>query len=283
MEYSDFRKLFTAANDHLRGTQLQNAYIAKWNSIKRDANAKQAEFDALKSKVRQRKSKLNDIWSNANLSRRLLFPQQPASTTTTEPATATEPSLECTAAEPSSKTKSRPVLDGKRKRLEVVRDSIVKLDAVLSISIGSEEMKAKRHAFEKERQELEKNITDLKRNAIYVKRAREKKRTAEAAGEPVAKERRTSGRPPIESSMQSLHDTILFIVNGGNVMAQEKRQDESVRTARTLDELNDELRKKGLLMSRSATYLRLMPRNSATTEGKACTSFTSIKLSIITR
>jgi len=50
--------------------------------------------------------------------------------------------------------------------------------------------------------------------------------------------------------------------------AHERRRAESLNSCRTLDELTKELKHLGFNLSRSGVYLRLIPRNWSTVEGK---------------
>lgn len=50
--------------------------------------------------------------------------------------------------------------------------------------------------------------------------------------------------------------------------SHEKRREDVYRSVRTLTELSESLKAEGFKISRSGTYLRLLPRNSRSTEGK---------------
>jgi hypothetical protein len=50
--------------------------------------------------------------------------------------------------------------------------------------------------------------------------------------------------------------------------ANAKRQSKELRCIRMLSELTNELDKKGFTISRTGTYLRLLPHRSSSTEGK---------------
>ncbi|CAF4200463.1 unnamed protein product, partial [Adineta steineri] len=58
----------------------------------------------------------------------------------------------------------------------------------------------------------------------------------------------------------------------------DRRQAELLRSITTLDKLSEQLQKRGLSISRSATYLRLIPRRSDTNEGKRHVSTAPAKL-----
>ena len=61
--------------------------------------------------------------------------------------------------------------------------------------------------------------------------------------------------------------------------ADERRRSEVIRSVKTLDDLTSALFKRGFNLSRSAVYLRLLPRNSATREGKRHVNTVPVKLS----
>ncbi|CAH1105641.1 unnamed protein product [Psylliodes chrysocephalus] len=60
--------------------------------------------------------------------------------------------------------------------------------------------------------------------------------------------------------------------------ADDKRRTESIRKVKTLDECTQELRKIGFDISRSGTYLRLIPRKSNSAEGRRHVSTVPVKL-----
>lgn len=76
-----------------------------------------------------------------------------------------------------------------------------------------------------------------------------------------------SGRPRIEDDQPELLKTIVEIAIHGSA-AHDKRREELYRSVKTLTELLEELKDSGFKISRSATYLRLIPRRSNTEEGK---------------
>ncbi|GBP58990.1 hypothetical protein EVAR_14991_1 [Eumeta japonica] len=75
------------------------------------------------------------------------------------------------------------------------------------------------------------------------------------------------GRPNFVSNQPSLLKTIADIALFGSA-ADDKRRTESIRSVKTLDELTQGLRKIEFDISRSATYLRLIPRKSNSVEGR---------------
>lgn len=79
--------------------------------------------------------------------------------------------------------------------------------------------------------------------------------------------RSRSGRPRIEEDQPEIFKAIMDIAIHGSA-AHEKRREEMFRCVKTLDDLSNSLNELGFQISRSATYLRLMPRRSNSVEGK---------------
>ena len=75
------------------------------------------------------------------------------------------------------------------------------------------------------------------------------------------------GRPRLDVDQPYLLSTIVDIVQSSSASA-DRRRSEMLRTITTLDDLNKELLKLGFNISRSATYLRLLPRRQDSIEGK---------------
>ncbi|CAG7828761.1 unnamed protein product [Allacma fusca] len=76
-----------------------------------------------------------------------------------------------------------------------------------------------------------------------------------------------SGRPRLEESQHLLLKTIVDIV-APEASTDQRRRSELLNSCKTLDDLQKELARQGFHISKSALYLRLLPRNSSTTEGK---------------
>lgn len=85
------------------------------------------------------------------------------------------------------------------------------------------------------------------------------------------------GRKPIQYHQEGLLQTIADIAMFG-ASAEERRRCEVVRTCRTLDDLHKALVEKGYNISRSATYLRLLPKKSNSIEGRRHVTTVPVKL-----
>ena len=60
--------------------------------------------------------------------------------------------------------------------------------------------------------------------------------------------------------------------------AEDRRRSELIRSVRTLDDLTDELKKQGFILSRTAVYHRLLPRRQNTFQGKLHVTTVPVKL-----
>ena len=75
------------------------------------------------------------------------------------------------------------------------------------------------------------------------------------------------GRPRLEDDQDNLLQTIKTLAMFGGA-AEDRRRSEAIRSCRTLDDLHTELNAAGFVISRSATYLRLLPKRANSIEGK---------------
>lgn len=90
---------------------------------------------------------------------------------------------------------------------------------------------------------------------------------------------RTSfGRPRLEEEQPELLKTISDLTMFG-ASAEERRRCEIVRTVHSLSELTEKLTHLGFNISRSATYILLLPRRADTREAKRHVMAAPVKLS----
>lgn len=92
------------------------------------------------------------------------------------------------------------------------------------------------------------------------------------------KARSAPGRPRLEEQQPQLLKTIVDLAMFG-ASAEERRRSEIVRSCRTLTDLHEKLKEHGFQISKSGTYLRLLPRNYTTLEGKRHVVTVPVKLS----
>ncbi|XP_037033492.1 uncharacterized protein LOC119072388 isoform X2 [Bradysia coprophila] len=89
--------------------------------------------------------------------------------------------------------------------------------------------------------------------------------------------KRKAGRPRIEETQSELLNALVDIATYG-CGADQKRRSNMMRSIHTLDELTAELNSQGFQVKRGAVYLRLLPRNSSTIEGKRHITTVPVKL-----
>ena len=89
--------------------------------------------------------------------------------------------------------------------------------------------------------------------------------------------RKENGRPQIEYDQPELLSTIAKIVEASSATDDRCRM-ECLRTVTTLDDLHSELKSLGFSVSRSATYLRLLPSRGSTSEGYRHVQTVPVKL-----
>ena len=85
------------------------------------------------------------------------------------------------------------------------------------------------------------------------------------------------GHPSINYDQPELLSSIIKIVEASTA-ADDHRHTETLRTVKTLADLHSELTRIGFKLSRSALYLRLMPRRGDTHEGKRHIQTVPVKL-----
>ncbi|CAG8550095.1 7005_t:CDS:2 [Dentiscutata heterogama] len=89
--------------------------------------------------------------------------------------------------------------------------------------------------------------------------------------------RPTVGRPSLEEAQPGLLEAIVQIVSSDG-QADERRRSELIRSVKTLDQLQEALTNMNYKLSRSATYLRLIPRRHNSEEGKRHVKTVPVKL-----
>ena len=120
-----------------------------------------------------------------------------------------------------------------------------------------------------EKKSLEKQLEIEQKNLVKLQKAVEAQKKFRVADKKKQnKPVRDAGRPPIEAIEPELHDVLIQIAETVACAADGRRRCEVIGTPITLDALHKKLEDMGIKISRSATYLRLVPRNSSTFEGR---------------
>lgn len=93
----------------------------------------------------------------------------------------------------------------------------------------------------------------------------------------ILKKREKIGRPRIEEDQPLLLKTISDIAIFGSAV-HDRRRTEEIKTCHTLDDLRKSLLSMGFEISRSALYLRLLPRDALSNEGKRHVSTVPVRI-----
>lgn len=184
-----------------------------------------------------------------------------------------------------SKEREKPSQEKSKTKIEMLQEKIVVATNVTRSNLSTSENDKLLH---KLNNDLKKEKTILKRkisNAERQKKQREKKKNlfqelCEENPDVIKKIKLTNsfGRPRLEIEQPELLKTIVEIAMFG-CGADDRRRSDVMRSCKTLDDLHAELKKNGFTLSRSATYLRLIPRSSNILEGKRHVQTVPVKLS----
>ena len=94
------------------------------------------------------------------------------------------------------------------------------------------------------------------------------KRLAESGNEEAKKLCHENPGRPQKIDNEALIKTLQDIACTAFIGAHDRRRTELIKTVKTLDDLTEACREAGFDLSRSSVYLRILPRNASTTEGK---------------
>jgi hypothetical protein len=185
---------------------------------------------------------------------------------------------------PAPKKAKTPAQDQLQKEIDVLNGDLVGLyrrrDSNILTGDQQEDLKRKK----KELDRLEKQLALKKRNQRTQKQSRVNRAKAmkvflakHPEMQKQLKLRDHVGRPSLTEDQPELLKAIVDICMEGSA-AHERRQSDVYRSIKTLDNLVDALKTSGFNISRSATYLRLLPKCSSTQEGKRHVQTVNVKL-----
>lgn len=165
------------------------------------------------------------------------------------------------------------VLEKEINLLNLMRDSLN--------SDGSEKAKIKK--LQSEIESLKKKLKAMQSHAISNKKYREfikekLKGNSSSNSSQTIEKINSPGRPRLETNQSELLKTISDLAMFG-ASAEERRRCEVVRSCHSLDDLHEGLKELGYNLSRSALYLRLLPKRSNSIEGKRHVVTVPLKLS----
>lgn len=157
-----------------------------------------------------------------------------------------------------------------------------RLKALGQSSITSEQINEAEDKLKKAEKKKERLISEAKRMR---KRREEEKKVIQALANKSPENaqalkhfnRGIIGRPPLEVDQPGLCSAILDIV-GATSAADERRRTEGLRSITTVRELSGKLEEVGFIVSKSATYLRVLPRRANTREGRLHIHAVPVKL-----
>ncbi|KAK3919961.1 Enzymatic polyprotein [Frankliniella fusca] len=184
----------------------------------------------------------------------------------------------------SDRQRPKPRQEALKREISVIQADIVSLTTKRKAGLMEEGGEAKLKKLFQNLKQAEKQLKDKKARALRSKKLRKKKKGQiekikvhypDAAKLLTCREE--PGRPRLEEDQPDLLKVISDIAIYSS-SAADRRRSETLRLCGTLDELHSELLERGFKISRSATYLRLIPRHWNTTEGKRHISTVPVKL-----
>lgn len=182
-------------------------------------------------------------------------------------------------------TPATPAQDEITKTIKILESELNSTILKRDSGLGGEKINDEIMKMRKKLDEANKSYNSKKRNADYQKKFRVKRQALLKdiiVKDPSIKEkiniRESSGRPRLEYNQPELLEVLAEIAKFGGC-ADDKRRSEMIRSCKTLSDLTEHLNLAGYSLSRSATYLRLLPRNVNTIEGKKHVKTVPVKLS----
>ncbi|XP_049318606.1 uncharacterized protein LOC125780364 isoform X2 [Bactrocera dorsalis] len=175
---------------------------------------------------------------------------------------------------------SKPAQDTLMKKISLLQQRINVLTEAKDTGIAKDDVHDEIKKLRKELKEEEKFLKKKRDSAKRAKkfRAKEKlEKTERQRNNPAAQPRTGCGQPPLVDSQPALLETIINIAIHGST-SDERRRTEMIRSCLTLSDLHERLLLMGFKISRSGTYLHLLPRVSNTQEGKRHVRTVPVKL-----
>lgn len=291
-KYDEFVKAFCEANPNSSKKEQYAMAQRMWNSVKSDENLVNTRISEFKLKVAKSKAKNLDMWSKFHKktsapSSVSSMPNQVSAASNPNPDLEKESPLEkdsdkTTKVQPTQSNSDANKLKRETPTQNKLKEEIGQLDsqiagmkAIQNSGLSAVSHKEVRELCEK-RKEKEKNLKRLENKAKIMSKLREKKSqqlksfceaNPEAAKALKSLNKSTPGRPRLETSQPQLLSTILDIVQSFSASAEKRRTNE-LRSVLTLDDLVRELQSRGHKISRSATYIRLLPKRFNTNQAK---------------
>ena len=297
--YIEFKESYCKVHAGTKQQVVQNAQD-EWNSMKvgrtdpefvAEVNSKVALY---RNKALEKRAKHDSFWakftspkvsskSGTAIKKTEEKPLPSTSIIKATPDPQQEPAI---SNRPEIKQRDTPAQDKVKKEIAVYESDITaiqtKLDSGLCVSpaklyaLKEEKKGALRNAKAKLRK-LQENVARQDRF-----RAAQKRKIGELKEkfpeETVCLGRDAPGRPRLEETEPGLLEAIKKLATSGGA-ADNRRRSELIRSVKTLDDLKSALENEGYKLSKSAAYLRLIPRRSDSIEGKRHVVTVPVKLS----
>jgi len=284
-----YENLFNAYRKAMQGKsarEAQEATISTWSKLKSETGRLELER-AVKEKIVelqrqacQRKASLTSYWCRIPLKKSRTEQDPPRTlpkTETVQQATPTTP-ISATIGDDATQTKKKifrqtPAQDALTAKIELEHKRLSIMQQQLQCGLGKvtkKDIGSVQEGIHKLEKDLARKISLV--TASEKLRANRKSQMVRIVEEnpnvaQKLKLRDTVGHPRLESDQTDLLEVMKSLAVFGGA-AEDKRRSEAIRSCRTLDDLHKELKSAGFEISRSATYLRLLPKRGNSIEGK---------------
>lgn len=305
--YLSLTKSYSNAHPHLSKAVIQKNVNDIWAQNKKSSDLQNkiskliAEYDQL---ARKREAKIRQFWVTAS---KKSIPDKTCEeevlqieTTQTE-TTQTETNIIHQANSSSSTNDDalpigsinpnmdaiykKPAQEMLQKKIDLINADMCGLYQRRNLDMLSDEQSNDLSAKETEKKKLQSKLNrriqdqsrQKRRRVIAKDKMAKLMASVNSDNENFIKMRSSSGRPRLECDQPLLLKAICDIAIHGSG-AHERRRCDILRSVKTLDDLLIEIQKQGFQISRSGLYLRMLPRNHLTTEGKRHINTVPVKL-----
>ena len=301
-KYREFCFLYSRAYSNLTKEKAWTEATTKWNSLKMNGRVDEEEYKnevvRLEAKIQTKKKNLFDFMikpkkkalscpgSVAAAAQQMSVPSVSVKDSVTLESNQ-EDRRENILSESNSEVEDRDSLFGRKYEspaqqkmqgeLNEFDKRLASLNQARNLGIGEENvnnMTKQIKVVAEKRKKVAMSLKRLKNCQRSQKKYREKKKRImkEALKDFPSHEgssvvRDNPGRPSLDDIYCNLHHDILHIASIG-AAASDKRRDDLIRSVKTLDDLHKALEDLNYKISRSALYLRLLPKSAHSSEGK---------------
>lgn len=269
-----------------------------WDQIKREIKSFDSVMADIASKSLQKKSHLISFWGRVTTKSQSSIEEEPAAVEVTaeqaklnnqQPSTSKD--SEEDGCQKATGDNPAPAAEApKQKSLTIdisqLQEKLIALIRIRDAGLMTDDLKKKMEDIEKDLKTKKSILKRLEEEAVRQRKRRaEMKRTLQEITEDVPDlapklkkfTRNKVGKPAITEDQPDLLDAIITIASIG-AAASDRRRSEELRSCKSLDDLQKALVAQGFNLSRSATYLRLLPRKASSLEGKRHIKTVPVKL-----